>query len=87
MLCLLTFLLVLCFCDRVSLCSLDWPGTHCVDLSGLKIHLSLPFVLGLKEWVTKLVSNYLFIYLFENLKDGSMAALVEDQGFSTHVTA
>ena len=55
---LFCFVLVwfLVFRERVSLCSLDCPGTHSVDQAGLKLRnlpASASQVLGLKECATK----------------------------------
>jgi hypothetical protein len=54
---------VLVFQDKVSLCSLDCPGTHSVDQAGLKLRApsaSASRVLGLKECITSaLLSPFL----------------------------
>ena len=55
------------FPDRVSLCSLGYPGAHSVDQAGLELR-NLPFsasqVLGLKACATTARLIFIFIFLF-----------------------
>jgi hypothetical protein len=66
--CFVWFGFVLCFQDRVSLCSPGWPGTHFVDQAGVKLRnppASASQVLGLKACATtarRPVSTFLLLY-------------------------
>jgi hypothetical protein len=64
--CLFVCLFVFPFQDRVSLCSLDCPGSHSVDQAGLELRnlpASASRVLGLKACATKAWLDYWFLYM------------------------
>jgi hypothetical protein len=62
---------VVVFQDRVSLCSLGCPGTHCVDQAGLELRnlpASASQVLGLKLCATTSVLFFVrFLSFFETM--------------------
>jgi hypothetical protein len=66
------FLFIFLFQDRVSLCSLGCPGTHCVDQAGLELRnlsASACQVLGLKACT---ITAQLHYHLYFHFSDGEL---------------
>jgi hypothetical protein len=91
---LVWFGLVWFFWDRVSLCSLGFPGTYSVDQAGLELRnlpVSASQVLGLKACVATARPDLLFLYTkyqahfewhFFFLRTATLFSVFENEYFS-----
>jgi hypothetical protein len=86
----LGFVVVVCFRDRVSLCSPGCPGTHSVDQAGLELRnppASASRVLGLKVCATTAQLCFGFYFLgFSTHKENFGGFVVISQNFMLLLT-